>query len=190
MWLGFWPFRRARTAATFDFAGSAFAPTPIAPKQEDETQAAETILALALERYQYEHGRTKDIESQAGPRLGLSSAILVLAAGTLKEGPTCLAGGEQWFYHILIVSGLLVIFAALCFLIQTLRPAEFQEDPSLAHPVVFVHGEAILLHLLGHAALRCACPVAIVTNANIAVSGRDQADLPASTPRATMRRTL
>jgi hypothetical protein len=91
----------------------------------DDTQAARAILALAIERYQYEHGRTKDIEAKAGPTLGLNGAILVLAAGTLKDGAPCLIGWEQGVYNALVFGGIAVLLLAAWFLLRTLWPTVF-----------------------------------------------------------------
>ncbi len=93
---------------------------------DESADAARAILALAIERYQYEHGRTKDIEAKAGPTLGLTGAILVLAAGTLKDGAPCLIGREQWVYNGLVFGGIGVLLLASAFLLLTLRPAVFQ----------------------------------------------------------------
>jgi hypothetical protein len=104
-----WPFRVSHRPLV------ATVVEPAADEAEIDTQAVRAILALAIERYQYEHGRTKDIESKAGPTLGLAGAILILAAGRLNaDAAPCLAGRGLGVY----IAGLLV--AVVCLLL-TLR---------------------------------------------------------------------
>lgn len=117
--------RWQRFRGRFAPPGGSLASTGTAPETEDDTQAARAILALAIERYQYEHGRTKDIEAKASPTLGLTGAILVLAAGTLTDGAPCLRGGEHAVYDASAFGGILFLVGAGALLLRTRCPAEF-----------------------------------------------------------------